>query len=132
MDVKKIAGISLAFGICDLLTGIFLIFDPEFTLKMMLIKDLPGQLVFLKYIGSFVLCTGAYYFLPFFYWSNPGNFKIFTKHVWICTSLARLIIACFVITQIVLGALSLDWISVPISDLSIAVIQIYYLRIRAL
>jgi hypothetical protein len=113
---------SIAVGSMDALTGILLIFFPVLVLKMLNI-DLPSAdaLVFLSWIGVFVMAVGLSYGLAL---GKRGR----AEAVWIFTSLVRIMVAVFLTVRILDGSLQRAWALVALSDAVVALIQIAILR----
>lgn len=119
---------SYIAGACDFITGVFLICSPIFVLTMLSVPDAIVDVVYLKYIGAFVLSVGLSYFLPVLFSNSESDFLSFTYHVWLLTSMIRLVISAFVLIQVLSGNLHLNWLIVAVTDCSLAMTQIFGIR----
>jgi hypothetical protein len=128
-NLKFIFYLNILFGVCDFVTGSFLVLNPNFILSLLILPLVEeASAVYLKYIGSFVLSTGSLYFLPFCFKRTSEDFLSFLHHVWICTSVIRINICIFLCMQVFLLKLDVQWLLVAFSDLFIAIIQVYFFR----
>ena len=109
-------------GAGELLTGVLLLWVPSFTLQLMGIAEVPGELIYMRFVGAFVGGIGALYLYPFLL--APARRLTRLRVVLEATSLVRLWIGFFVASAVLGGALSLPWISVAIFDLTIAIFQL--------
>lgn len=113
---------SVAVGAMDALTGVLLICAPGFVLRLLEIAEpSPDAMVFLSWIGVFVMSVGLGYFMALGRRSRGET-------VWAFTSFVRIFVALFITVQILVGSLAPAWIVVGISDALVAVIQIAILR----
>ncbi len=121
---------NLFAGLLDSLTGFLLVCSPVFVLSMLGINEPSNSLVFIRYIGVFVFSTGASYFISFAekYLNTQG--LILSIVIWHITCLTRILVALFIVTQVLWGELSTPWLLVGASDLSIALFQIYLIQIN--
>jgi hypothetical protein len=113
---------SIAVGAMDALTGLWLIADPAGVLRLLRIAPpSPDALVFLSWIGVFVLGVGLSYgfVLVNRRWGEP---------VWCFTALVRLLVAVFLTIQILNGSLASAWALVAVADTSVAILQGVILR----
>lgn len=121
---------NLFAGLLDSLTGIVLIFNPVFILSIMGISESFDSIVFIKYVGVFVFSTGASYFFTF----AEKYFKIpslsLSILIWHITSLTRILVAIFVFLKVLQGELSIPWLLVGFSDLSLALFQVYLIQLN--
>lgn len=113
---------SIAVGSMDALTGMLLIFCPALVLKMLNIEPLPQDaLVFLSWIGVFVMSVGLSYGLAL---STRGR----AEAAWIFTSMVRILVAVFLTVRILDESLPRMWALVALADASVALVQIAILR----
>lgn len=115
---------SLGVGGMDFFTGCLLVVAPAWTLGQMRVP-LPGDeaLPFLSWIGVFVGCVGASYWLGL--WKRSG---IALVMVWRLTAWFRAAVAVFVAVSIAGGRLDGAWWLVGVTDAVIAVVQWFGLR----
>lgn len=121
---------TLLAGACDGLTGILLLAAPVFTLNWMGIGALPSEPVYMQWIGAFVFSVGASYFLPALP-SNPETRRRRFLGVLEITTGIRLVIAAFTGFALLQGTLDPAWITVTLTDLTLAAIQITLLKLGA-
>jgi hypothetical protein len=112
----------LLAGACDGVSGLLLLFAPLPALRMMGVETPPVEPLYIQWIGAFVFAGGSIHFLP---WCSrsPGAFARRARTVLEATGWMRVVIGVFAAVMIVRGGLSLDWISVPLTDLSLAAVQ---------
>jgi hypothetical protein len=127
MNRGILIGYQLLVGLSDTMTGALLMIVPEFTLGMMRLHAPDDALVYLSFIGAFVLSVGLsclYGAHLTIYLANPCQLQV----VWLLTAIIRASVAIFVITQIIEHTLEVGWITVAISDGTCALIQAIGLR----
>ena len=114
---------SVAVGSMDALTGLLLIITPLGVLRLLNI-DPPSAdaLVFLSWIGAFVMAVGLSYGLALGQQRNRG------ETVWMVTSLVRMMVAFFLTARVTSGSLPLAWMLVAVSDAFVAMVQIILIR----
>ena len=122
---------ALLAGACDGLTGILLLAAPVFTLKLMGIHTLPAEPVYMQWIGAFVFGVGFSYFLPFLT-SDPNTRRRRLISLFEFTACIRFVIAAFTGISIMRGALDAAWMVVSMTDLTLASIQIVFLKMNVL
>jgi hypothetical protein len=127
MNRPLFIGYQLTIGLSDTMTGMLLMVAPEFTLGMMRLRAPADALLYLSFIGSFVLSVG----LSCLY----GAFLIIRRRspcrleiVWLLTAITRAGVAIFVITQILSQALEAGWLTVATTDGACVLIQAIGLR----
>ncbi len=111
MNRTVLLAYQLLTGLSDACTGALLIVAPTFALGLMQV-DVPADgLIYISYIGSFVLAVGlcCLYGARLVIRRDPRR-QLAT--VWLLTALIRLSVALFVAVQISTGTLSSRWISV--------------------
>ncbi len=109
-------------GASDLLTGLLLIVAPALTLRLMSLRVAPEALVFLSYIGAFVLSTGVACLYGASVLSRAGETaKI--EVVWLLTAITRGLVAVFVLGNIAAGRLEAGWATVVLFDGLLALLQ---------
>jgi len=119
---KIVVLISLCAGVADALTGLFLMLAPEFTLGLMGLEPLGYSLVLIRYIGGFVLAVGTAYAFGLVPAWKRGDWQEL-RTIWKVTAWIRLIVCLFTSAAIASGALESAWISVPLTDGSLALLQ---------
>jgi hypothetical protein len=114
---------SVMVGTMDALTGLLLIFVPGLVLRLLKIEaPSPDAMVFLSWIGVFVMAVGLSYGFAL------GRHRGRGETVWMFTSLARILVALFLIIQITMGHMALAWGVVAVSDGVVALVQMVILR----
>jgi hypothetical protein len=123
MSRRLLLAYQLVTGLSDSSTGLLLIAAPAFTLRLMRLSPLPGEtLLFLSYIGAFVLSVGIAC-LYGAWLATRQNAKAKLEVVWLLTAITRGIVAIFVAVKIATGALEPGWIAVAVSDGAFALLQ---------
>ncbi len=124
MPRRLITVYCLLAGACDAVTGVLLVSAPIATLKLMRIAELPAEPIYLRFIGAFVGGVGLVYLYPFLYrgWSDARLTVVLEV-----TALVRLCVALFLGISIAQGALAATWSTVLLTDLLLAVAQIWML-----
>jgi hypothetical protein len=111
--------LALGAGAMDFATGLALVFAPARVLPWMHVAVPAGDaLVFLRWTGAFVGATGASYLLA---WWRGGEARL--RAVFEFTILFRLAAGGFSAAAIGLGWLPVAWVSVPVTDLALVVVQ---------
>jgi hypothetical protein len=122
MKRRLLLGYQLLIGFSDGVTGLLLLFSPVFTLRLMSLEAPSAALPFLSWIGAFVLSTGIACLYGGFLVTRP-NPAPKLEVVWILTALTRGLVAAFIVSAMMSGALKAGWITVAISDGALALIQ---------
>jgi len=117
-------------GACDGLTGIMLMVSPVFTLNLMGIESVPSEPVYMSWIGAFVFSVGCSYFIPFLS-HVPENKNRRMVGVFEFTAWIRIVIAIFSGFSIARGHLDQAWMTVTLTDISLAAIQLILLKYGA-
>ena len=118
---------SLLAGLMDSMTGLLLILFPEMTLKLM---GIPGEMhppALIGFIGAFVLANGSLYLWAQVIGKRQSPWLIL-QHIWLVTAWVRICVGLTTGVSVLNGQLMLAWISVPITDLFVAGIQLYWIR----
>ena len=114
---------SIGMGSMDALTGLLLILAPKRVLALLKIAPpSPDALVFLSWIGVFVMAVGLSYGMAL------GKRRSQSETVWAFTALVRIMVAVFLTTKITQGALPAAWAVVAVSDGVVALVQVAVLR----
>lgn len=113
---------SVAVGSMDAVTGLLLIFAPGLVLDLFgIAAPSEDSLVFLSWIGVFVLAVGLSYSLALGRRSRGET-------VWAFTALVRILVAVFITIRIVEGSLVPAWAMVGISDGVVGLVQVLILK----
>jgi hypothetical protein len=118
---------QLLTGLSDTSTGILLIADPALTLHLMGLSSGGGSLLYLSFVGVFVLSVGV----ACLYGAWLAGLPVFAfrlREVWILTGIARGFVAIFLLFQMLRGELEPGWSSAAVSDGLFALIQIVGLQ----
>lgn len=114
---------SVAVGSMDALTGLLLIFAPELVLRLLSIESpSPDALVFLSWIGVFVMTVGLSYGFAL------GKTRGAGETVWRFTSLTRMLVAVFLMVRIANKDMAGIWTIVALSDGAVGLVQMILLR----
>ncbi|CAM3039549.1 hypothetical protein [Rariglobus hedericola] len=118
--------LAMGAGAMDFATGLALVFVPARVLPWMHVAVPAGDaLVFLRWMGAFVGAVGASYLLA---WWRGGEARL--RAVFEFTILFRLAAGGFSAAAIGVGWLPVAWVSVPVTDLALVVVQALLLRRR--
>jgi len=118
---------ALAAGLSDGVTGLLIVISPGLALSLMQIAEVPEEVIYLRFVGVFVGAIGLSYFLPFLS-AEPEAGDARLGSVFAVTGLMRLCVAAFVLSSVLAGALVVGWLLVFVTDLSLALLQIFFLR----
>ena len=118
---------QLLIGLFDAITGALLIAAPEFTLGMMRLHAPDNALVYLSFIGAFVLSVGLSCLYGAYLMIRREN-SCRLEIVWLLTATIRASVAIFVLTQILAHTLEAGWLTVAIADGACVLIQAIGLR----
>lgn len=127
--IRRIGRLTcLLAGACDVATGLLLVGAPDAALRLMRVGDPVTELVWMRFIGAFVAGVGALYLYGLAREPRGGPRL---AALMAATALVRTVIAIFVGGAMASGALSLAWISVFLTDASLAIAQVVLLRLGA-
>ncbi len=127
MSGSFILAYQVLAGCCDASTGALLLIAPALTLRLMLLRAPDDALIYISFIGAFVLATGlAYLYGAYLVMRESCSSKL--EMIWLLTALTRTSVAVFVITQVLAGNLPVGWISVAAADGICVLIQATGLR----
>jgi hypothetical protein len=121
------AAFCLLAALVDGATGSMLLAAPLATLRLMGIRRAAMDPVGLRFIGSFVLGVGLAYLLPFLRESSGGRRGRLIV-VFEVTALIRFLVGSFVAVSVLSGQLETAWASVAVTDLGLAVLQLFWRR----
>ena len=122
MNRSVLFGYQLLTGLSDATTGALLMVAPALTLQLLHLCALPSQLVYLSFVGAFVLPVGIahlYGALAVY----RGNCRRDLEIVWLLTAFIRSSVAIFVILQVLTGDLAAGWLFVGVFDGTCAFLQ---------
>ena len=118
---------QLLIGLSDAITGALLIAAPEFTLGMMRLHAPDNALVYLSFIGAFVISVGLSCLYGAYLMIRREN-SCRLEIVWLLTATIRASVAIFVLTQILAHTLEAGWLTVAIAAGACVLIQAIGLR----
>lgn len=116
--------LALGAGGLDFCTGLGLVLAPALALKLMGAAPLGAEaLVYLRWIGAFVAAVGFSYLWPLLR-SNVALLRAALElTIWF-----RLAAGGYSGWAVATGALPLIWVSVPVTDFTLAAVQVWLLR----
>ena len=121
---RFLKGWSLAAGVMDAVTGLMLVFVPGLVLSLLMIEaSSPEAMIYLRWIGVFVLAVGLSYGIAL------GGCPQRGETVWWFTALVRGCVAVFLMVQIAGGRMAPAWVVVAMSDGAVAAVQLAILRL---
>ena len=127
-NMTTITRLNPLIGLCDALTGVGLLLFPELVLSILGTTVAAESLVYIRYIGVFVFGVGLIYFVPYFVAANLDQRFDRILYSWTVTALIRLCVASFVVVELCLGGLGLHWLLVALTDATLAVVQVYFIK----
>jgi hypothetical protein len=122
-----LVGYQLLIGLSDTLTGALLIFAPDFALRLMFLDAPDDALIYVSFIGAFVISVGVACLYGAFL-TYKGQMGRRLETVWGLTALTRGSVAFFVIAQVSLRALPAGWLTVAFTDGACVLVQVIGLR----
>lgn len=118
---------QLLTGLSDSATGALLFVSPALTMRLMGLRVAFDALVYVSFIGAFVLSVGfACLYGALLAWRAVDKEKLQT--VWLLTAITRASVAIFVFEQVLVNSLSAGWLFVAVFDGICVVIQAIGLR----
>lgn len=116
-------------GLMDAGTGLLLLVVPAFTLKLMGVESEGEPTPYIRFIGAFVFSVGCLYLAA---WYVIDKLLLREWNIlWLVTAWIRLCVGLTVSVLLFTQQLDLEWISVPIADLGLAIFQLlYFLKLR--
>jgi hypothetical protein len=109
-------------GLMDTSTGLMLIATPAMALQLMKLHAAADTLVFISYIGVFVLSVGLsclYGGLLAVKGAPADKLEV----VWLLTAITRGLVAVFVVVKVASGTVEPGWSTVAFTDGALALIQ---------
>jgi hypothetical protein len=122
MNRSMVFGYQLLTGLSDSSTGGLLVVAPALTLHMLRLHANSGALVYLSFVGAFVFSVG----LACLYGAilaRRGEYKERLEMVWLLTAFTRASVAIFLLGQIAIGQLAIEWMTVAVFDGACVVVQ---------
>jgi len=123
--------LALLAGAMDTTTGALLLAAPAFTLRLMGIGMAEGTSPLIRFVGAFVLGVGLSYFPPFLR-EGRQRCDAALRAVFVTTGIVRLSIGLFTGVAVITGTLPWPWLSVTVSDLTLAAVQALIVRGKVL
>lgn len=127
-SIKIILMLNPMFGMCDLLTGVVLLFAPNLILEILNTTVSDEAVVFVRYVGVFVFAVGLSYFLPYFCGGRICSRDERIFYTWLVTAAIRCCVATFVFFELCLGELGINWLIVAMTDAVLAAMQFYFVK----
>ncbi|MGB6728955.1 MAG: hypothetical protein WBE74_23885 [Terracidiphilus sp.] len=127
MNRPILLGYQLLIAFSDTTTGALLMVAPAFTLRLMGLRAPSDSLVYVSFIGAFVLSVGLaclYGALLVYRGGCRGRLEI----VWLLTAFTRASVAIFVMGQFLASTLATGWLTVAAADGACVLIQAIGLR----
>ena len=113
---------QIGIACSDTFTGASLMIAPAFTMRLMGIAVDPVALVFIGYVGAFVLGVGLCCAYGAFALIVGGDRRR-VQMVWLLTAILRISVAVFIAAHLFSHQLAAPWISVALFDGLCAFIQ---------
>ena len=113
---------QIVAGAGDAATGLLLLVAPSLTLRLMGISRIPGDLIFVSFIGAFVFAVGLSYLV---YLRVPRNEIEMggLRAAWLLTGMERMCVAVFIAIAFAGGKMEGAWMTVSIFDFAFAAFQ---------
>ena len=127
MNRPLLIGYQLVTGLSDTATGALLLIAPELTLRLMHLEVPSDALIYISFVGAFVMSVG----LACLYGAlvaYRGGCRTKIEIVWLLTALTRASVAVFLIDQVLSSTLSGGWLPVALFDAACVLIQAVGLR----
>jgi hypothetical protein len=121
------AGLSLIAGALDFCTGFVLVVAPALMLHLMGVKEVYGDLVYLRFVDAFVFAVGTSYLWAWRGWRLTGKATLLRATLEI-TIIFRLAAGTFAAWAILRGWLVPAWASVTLTDFGLALTQGWLFR----
>ena len=118
---------QLVTGLSDSSTGALFLATPELTLQLLHLRAAPDALVYVSFIGAFVLSVGfACLYGTLLAYRARDKTKLAT--IWLLTGITRASVAIFVIEQVLVSSLHAGWLLLALFDGICVIIQAVGLR----
>jgi hypothetical protein len=122
MMKNKLQLFQWAVGACDASTGILLVAAPAWTLHLMGMTKILSPPDIISFVGVFVMAVGLSYFLV--KEKDVAGWEM----QWRVTAMIRVCVACFLAWKIAGEGWEVRWLTVLITDATIATIQVLGLK----
>ncbi len=113
----------LLVGLGEMVTGVLLLSMPLWTLQLMSVQEVPSEPIYMRFIGAFVAAVGSAYWMPRLL--SPRGLRRRRRTVLELTAWVRCVVGLFVLVAVLAGALGAAWWSVCLTDLGLAVFQVW-------
>jgi hypothetical protein len=131
-NIDQLAGwLAIGAGTLDFCTGVGLVAAPDVMLRLMGVKEVLGDLVYLRFVGAFVGAVGASYLWASWRRKQSGDPALLRATLEI-TIIFRLAAGTFAAWAIWRGWLAPAWTSIPLTDFILAAGQTWLLQRDAL
>ncbi len=127
MNRLIILGYQLLTGVSDASTGVLLMIAPALALQLMHLRAPSDALIYVSFIGAFVLSVGLACLYGALLAYRRG-YRSGLEIVWLLTAFTRAGVAIFVMEQVLVSALEAGWSLVAIFDGACVLIQAVGLR----
>jgi hypothetical protein len=129
--LEAVALYGLLAGAMDTTTGLLLVIEPALVLRLLGLE--PASPIFLRWLGVFVAQVGLAYLYPWWRHLLPTaaprpSSAVLWPVIFELTAMARLAVATFLTWALVSGALPTPWLTVLLSDATLAAVQLIWLR----
>lgn len=122
---RALLGGCLLAGLMDAGSGLLLMLSPGAALGLMRVPAVVSEAeVFVRFIGAFVFSVGCLYLFAFRSFSLTRSRSHVQFVLW-ATAWVRAVICLFTTLAILQGALSVEWITVPLTDGTLACVQVW-------
>jgi hypothetical protein len=118
---------QLLAGASAATSGSLLLIAPAFTLRLMQLHAPKAAIVYLSFVGAFMLAVGLAYLFGAYLVARRGCRRQL-EMVWLLTAFTCTSVAVFVISQVLVSALESGWLTVAATDGSLVLIQAIGLR----
>jgi hypothetical protein len=127
MNRLIILSYQLLTGVSDASTGALLMIAPALALQLMHLRAPSDALIYVSFIGAFVLSVGlACLYGALLAYHRGGRSRL--EIVWLLTAFTRAGVAIFVMEQVLVNALEAGWSMVAVFDGACVLIQAIGLR----
>lgn len=127
MNRSILLAYQLLAGGSDTTTGALLLIAPAAPLRLMQLHAPDGAMVYVSFVGSYVLAVGlSYLYGAYLVACNGCRRRLET--VWLLTAISRTSVAVFVISQVLTRTLETRWLTVAATDGTLVLVQAVGLR----
>ena len=121
--------ISCLAGLSDTTTGLGLVLLPAKTLALMGVEASDYPIAMIQFIGAFVLGTGSLYLWGVYLFKKTSKWDLL-KMIWLATAWLRVCVAIVTCYLVLSKGLSSEWMSVPLTDGILAVLQFGWIGLK--